>query len=52
MEILSKTKDISERLFYIHECAVKAWDKYTFEMKKALPDVDDLRKLLVSGVQE
>lgn len=29
MEILSKTKDISERLFYIHECAVRAWDKYT-----------------------
>ncbi len=29
MEILSKTKDISERLFYIHEYAVRAWDKYT-----------------------
>lgn len=29
MEILSKAKDISERLFYIHECAVRAWDKYT-----------------------
>lgn len=29
MEILSKTKEISERLFYIHECAVRAWDKYT-----------------------
>ena len=29
MEILAKTKDISERLFYIHQCAVRAWDKYT-----------------------
>lgn len=29
MEILSKTKNISERLFYIHECVVRAWDKYT-----------------------
>ena len=29
MEILSKTKDISERLFYIHKCAVRDWDKYT-----------------------
>jgi len=29
MEILSKAKDISERLFYIHEYAVRAWDKYS-----------------------
>ena len=26
---MSKTKEISERLFYILECAVRAWDKYT-----------------------
>ena len=26
---MSKTKEISERLFYVHECAVRAWDKYT-----------------------
>jgi predicted nuclease of restriction endonuclease-like (RecB) superfamily len=29
MEILSKVKDKNARLFYIHECAVRAWDKYT-----------------------
>lgn len=29
MEILSKTKSIEERIFYIHECAMRAWDKYT-----------------------
>ena len=29
MEILSKTKSIEERIFYIHECAARAWDKYT-----------------------
>jgi predicted nuclease of restriction endonuclease-like (RecB) superfamily len=29
MEILSKVKDTNARLFYIHECAVRAWDKYT-----------------------
>lgn len=29
MEIIAKTKDIAERKFYIHECAIRAWDKYT-----------------------
>jgi predicted nuclease of restriction endonuclease-like (RecB) superfamily len=29
MEILSKVKDTNARLFYIHECAIRAWDKYT-----------------------
>ena len=29
MEILSKTTEIKERIFYIHECATRAWDKYT-----------------------
>ncbi len=29
MEIIAKTKNIDERIFYIHECALRAWDKYT-----------------------
>lgn len=29
IEILLKTKTIEERIFYIHECAVRAWNKYT-----------------------
>jgi len=29
MEILFKTTEIKERIFYIHECATRAWDKYT-----------------------
>ena len=29
MEIIAKAKDIDERVFYIHECATRAWDKYT-----------------------
>lgn len=29
MEILAKVKDINARIFYIHECATRAWDKYT-----------------------
>lgn len=29
MEIIAKVKDTGERRFYIHECAVHAWDKYT-----------------------
>lgn len=29
IEILSKAKDISERLFYIHQTFVNQWDKYT-----------------------
>jgi predicted nuclease of restriction endonuclease-like (RecB) superfamily len=29
MEILLKTNDKDERLFYIHECATRAWNKYT-----------------------
>ena len=29
MEIIAKVKDIDARLFYIHECATRAWDKYT-----------------------
>ena len=28
MEILSKTKDISERIFYIHQTFINQWDKY------------------------
>ena len=27
--ILSKTKAINERLFYIHQCKINAWSKYT-----------------------
>lgn len=29
MEILSKVKELDAREFYIHECAVHAWNKYT-----------------------
>lgn len=29
IEILTKTKTIEERQFYIHECVIHAWDKYT-----------------------
>jgi len=29
MEILLKVKNYDERIFYIHECALRAWDKYT-----------------------
>ena len=29
MEIIAKVKDINARIFYIHECATRAWDKYT-----------------------
>ena len=29
VEILNKTKTLEERLFYIHECAVNFWSKYT-----------------------
>lgn len=29
MEIIAKVKDSDERIFYIHQCAVHAWDKYT-----------------------
>ena len=29
MEILHKTKDVDERLFYIKECATRHWNKYT-----------------------
>jgi len=29
MEIIAKVKTIDERIFYIHECALRAWDKYT-----------------------
>lgn len=28
MEILHKTKDVEERLFYIQECALGHWSKY------------------------
>lgn len=28
-EIIAKTKTLEERLFYIHECAVRHWSKYT-----------------------
>lgn len=29
MEIISKAKDYDERIFYIHQCAVHAWSKFT-----------------------
>ncbi|MDR2382483.1 MAG: PDDEXK nuclease domain-containing protein [Prevotellaceae bacterium] len=29
IEILSKTKSLDARLFYIHECATRFWNKYT-----------------------
>ncbi|MDR0680925.1 MAG: DUF1016 N-terminal domain-containing protein, partial [Dysgonamonadaceae bacterium] len=29
IEILSKTKSLDARLFYIHECATRFWSKYT-----------------------
>ena len=29
MEIIAKVKDSAERIFYIHQCAVHAWNKYT-----------------------
>ena len=29
MEILSKTKTLEERVFYIHQAATLHWDKYT-----------------------
>ena len=28
-EIIAKAKDLNERLFYIHECAIRYWSKYT-----------------------
>lgn len=28
-EIIAKVKTLDERLFYIHECAIRYWDKYT-----------------------
>lgn len=33
MEILHKTKDIDERLFYIQECATRHWNKYTLRAR-------------------
>ena len=29
MEIISKVKNYNERIFYIHQCAVHAWSKFT-----------------------
>ena len=29
MEIISKVKDYAERIFYIHQCAIHAWNKFT-----------------------
>lgn len=29
MEIIAKAKTLEERMFYIHECAVRYWSKYT-----------------------
>lgn len=29
MEIISKVKDCDERIFYIHQCAIHAWNKFT-----------------------
>lgn len=29
MEIISKVKDYDERIFYIHQCAIHAWNKFT-----------------------
>lgn len=28
-EIIAKAKQLDERLFYIHECAIRYWSKYT-----------------------
>ena len=47
MEILLKTDTYEERIFYIHECATRAWDKYTlrdyiksglYQNKESLPN--------------
>ena len=36
IEILSKTKTLDERVFYIHQAAMMHWDKYTLrDMLKA-----------------
>lgn len=38
VEILSKTKELAERTFYIHQSYVNSWDKYSLrEMLKADP---------------
>ena len=38
MEIIARVKTIEERIFYIHECSLRAWDKYT------------LREFIISGL--
>ena len=68
MEILHKTKDLHEILFYIHQTVLHKWDKYVIrdnnhpmgvatyktaedmseEFRKALPDMDEMRKLLIN----
>ena len=47
IEIISKTSSLDERVFYIHECATHAWNKYTlreyiqsglYQRKPSLPN--------------
>ena len=40
IEIITKVKDVDARIFYIHECAARAWNKYT------------LREYIKSGLYE
>ncbi len=40
IEIITKVKDVDARIFYIHECATHAWNKYT------------LREYIKSGLYE
>ena len=40
IEIITKVKDVDARIFYIHECATRAWNKYT------------LREYIKSGLYE
>lgn len=51
MEILSKTKSIEERLFYVHQTAIMHWDKYALrdqlkQLRKVMPDEKKLVELL------
>lgn len=53
LEILQKTKDIQEVLFYIHQTVLHKWDKtaedMSEELRKALPDMDEMRKLITEN---
>ena len=57
IEILSKVKDVEERLFYIHQACINHWNKYynpmgvaTYktaeDVKKVLPSEEDLRRVM------